>query len=195
MAVKLWALRANRPLPSGRFLVLISVWGWVRPQGHSAAGRIRSIEKSNDLIWIRTLWRVLSSKMWCREVRSMLRRQFLPPSSRSKISHTSIQQVASSILFVACKKKWYPFEHVLILYYIVTGRCHSTDADLVSTVTNTENYPITRNNKAKYCYRDNQPRIMRFGRVRVGDHYSVRSRLPEGRNFGGSAESRKRLRA
>jgi hypothetical protein len=34
-------------LPPGRFLVLISV----RPQGHSAAGRIRSTEKeSNDLI-------------------------------------------------------------------------------------------------------------------------------------------------
>jgi hypothetical protein len=34
--------RAGRPLPPGRFLVLISVRGW--------AGRIRSIEKFNDLI-------------------------------------------------------------------------------------------------------------------------------------------------
>jgi hypothetical protein len=39
MAVRLSALRAGRPLPPGRFLVLIS-----------AAGRIRSIEKSSDLI-------------------------------------------------------------------------------------------------------------------------------------------------
>jgi hypothetical protein len=35
-------------------LVLISVRGWVDPQGHSAAGRIRSIEKSNGLMSKRT---------------------------------------------------------------------------------------------------------------------------------------------
>jgi hypothetical protein len=44
MAVRLWALRVGRRLPPGRFLVLISVRG-CRPQGHSAAGRIRSIVK------------------------------------------------------------------------------------------------------------------------------------------------------
>jgi hypothetical protein len=49
MAVKLSALRAARPLPLGRFLVLISVRGRVDPQGHSAAGNITSIEKSNDI--------------------------------------------------------------------------------------------------------------------------------------------------
>jgi hypothetical protein len=41
MAVRLSALRAGLPLPPGSFLVLISV---SRPQGHIAAGRIRSIE-------------------------------------------------------------------------------------------------------------------------------------------------------
>jgi hypothetical protein len=40
MAVRLSALRASRPLPPGRFLVLISVRGRVGPQGHSVAGRI-----------------------------------------------------------------------------------------------------------------------------------------------------------
>jgi hypothetical protein len=44
------ASRVSRPLPPGRFLVLISVTG----QGHSAAGRIRPTEKANDLIGNRT---------------------------------------------------------------------------------------------------------------------------------------------
>jgi hypothetical protein len=41
MAARLSALRVGRVLPSGRFLVLISVRGSVDPQVHSAAGRIR----------------------------------------------------------------------------------------------------------------------------------------------------------
>jgi hypothetical protein len=44
MAVRLSALRAGRPLTSGRFLVLISVKRVSRPHGHSAAGKIRSIK-------------------------------------------------------------------------------------------------------------------------------------------------------
>jgi hypothetical protein len=40
------ALCAGRPLRPGRYLVLISVRGRVDPQGHSAAGMIRSIEKN-----------------------------------------------------------------------------------------------------------------------------------------------------
>jgi hypothetical protein len=40
----------RRPLPPGRFLVLISVKRLSRPQGHSAAGTIRSIERHDDLI-------------------------------------------------------------------------------------------------------------------------------------------------
>jgi hypothetical protein len=53
MAVRLSALRAGRPLPPGRFLVLICQ-RLNRPQNHSAAGRIRSIEKSNDITRNRT---------------------------------------------------------------------------------------------------------------------------------------------
>jgi hypothetical protein len=45
---------AGRPLPPGRFMVLISIRGWVDPRGHSAAGRIRSVEKSNGLFGNRT---------------------------------------------------------------------------------------------------------------------------------------------
>jgi hypothetical protein len=44
MAVKLSALRAGHLLPPGRSWY--SVRGWVDPQGHSAAGRITSVEKS-----------------------------------------------------------------------------------------------------------------------------------------------------
>jgi hypothetical protein len=47
MAVNLSVLSAGRPLPPGRFLVLISLRGWVDP---SAAGSIRAIKKFNDLI-------------------------------------------------------------------------------------------------------------------------------------------------
>jgi hypothetical protein len=44
LSSKVSALSAGRPLPSGRFLVLISVKRPSRPQGYSAARRIRSIE-------------------------------------------------------------------------------------------------------------------------------------------------------
>jgi hypothetical protein len=44
------ALSAGLPLPPWRFLVLISVRGWVDLRAIVAAGRIRSIEKSNDFI-------------------------------------------------------------------------------------------------------------------------------------------------
>jgi hypothetical protein len=49
MAVRLSALHVGRSLPPGKFPVLISV-RLSRPQGHIAAGRIRSNEKPNDLI-------------------------------------------------------------------------------------------------------------------------------------------------
>jgi hypothetical protein len=48
MAVRLSALRAVHPLPPGRFLVLII------SLSRSAAGRNRSVEKSDDLMWNRT---------------------------------------------------------------------------------------------------------------------------------------------
>jgi hypothetical protein len=50
MAVRLSGLRAGRPLHAGIVLVLISVKRLSRPQDHSAAGRIRSIENPNNLI-------------------------------------------------------------------------------------------------------------------------------------------------
>jgi hypothetical protein len=54
MALKLSGLRAGRPSPPGRFLVLISVKRLSRPHGHSVAGRIKLIKKFNDLIGDRT---------------------------------------------------------------------------------------------------------------------------------------------
>jgi hypothetical protein len=39
---------------TGKLLVVFSVRGWVDPRGHSVAGRIKSVEKSNGLIGIRT---------------------------------------------------------------------------------------------------------------------------------------------
>jgi hypothetical protein len=54
MAVRVWAWRAGRPshrrkIPGTHFCSRLS-----RTQGHSAAGRFRAIEKSNDLIGARS---------------------------------------------------------------------------------------------------------------------------------------------
>jgi hypothetical protein len=48
LVVRLSALSTRHPLLPGRFLVLIPIRGWVK--SHTEAGRIRSIEKSNNLI-------------------------------------------------------------------------------------------------------------------------------------------------
>jgi hypothetical protein len=50
MTARLSALRTGRPLPPGRFLILISVRDRVDPKAHSATRRIRWIENFNDLI-------------------------------------------------------------------------------------------------------------------------------------------------
>jgi hypothetical protein len=49
MAVRLPTLHASRPLPPRRFLELICVKRLHRPQCHSAAGRIRSVEKASGI--------------------------------------------------------------------------------------------------------------------------------------------------
>jgi hypothetical protein len=54
MAVKLSALCAGRPLPPRKIPGTHICQRLSRPQGHNAAGRIRSIEKSNDPIGNKT---------------------------------------------------------------------------------------------------------------------------------------------
>jgi hypothetical protein len=54
MAVRLSALRASRRFTHQEDFSTSFCWSMSRPQGHNAAGRIRSIEKSNVLIWIRS---------------------------------------------------------------------------------------------------------------------------------------------
>jgi hypothetical protein len=54
MATKLPALRAGRPLQPRKIPGTHFCQKLRRPQGHSADGRIRSIEKFNDLIGSRT---------------------------------------------------------------------------------------------------------------------------------------------
>jgi hypothetical protein len=54
MAVRLLALHGNRPLPPQEDSWYSFLLEAELPQDHNAAGKIRSIEKSNDLIGIRT---------------------------------------------------------------------------------------------------------------------------------------------
>jgi hypothetical protein len=56
--VRLSALRTGRLYPQEIFLVLISVRGSSRPQGHRAAGRIMSMKKSNYTIGNQTRGRI-----------------------------------------------------------------------------------------------------------------------------------------
>jgi hypothetical protein len=95
MAVSLTALRAGRPLPLGRFLVLISVRVWVNPR---AIKRLEGLsELKNPMISSGIETATFRFVAWClkqlhyrgpylRILDRLLtfRRNILPPSSRSK---------------------------------------------------------------------------------------------------------------
>jgi hypothetical protein len=52
MAVRMLALRASSPLPPGRFLVLISVRGWVDPRaivGLEGLGKLKNPLTSSEI--------------------------------------------------------------------------------------------------------------------------------------------------
>jgi hypothetical protein len=49
MAARLSALRADRPLPPGRFLVLFSIGGWVDPRSIVRLKGFGQLKKSSDL--------------------------------------------------------------------------------------------------------------------------------------------------
>jgi hypothetical protein len=54
MAVRLSPLRADRPLPTGRFLVLISARGRVDPRAIVRLEGLGKLKKSNDIMGTRT---------------------------------------------------------------------------------------------------------------------------------------------
>jgi hypothetical protein len=51
MAVSLSALRPGRPLPAGRFLVVIFIRGWIDPGAVVPLEGFGKLKKSNNLIW------------------------------------------------------------------------------------------------------------------------------------------------
>jgi hypothetical protein len=56
MAVRLSALRAGLPSPARRFLLLISVWGWVDPSAIVRLERLRQMNVNNNWAWSTTHW-------------------------------------------------------------------------------------------------------------------------------------------
>jgi hypothetical protein len=101
MAVRLSGLCAGCPLPPRRFLVLISVRGWVNPRCHSASGKVRSIEKSNDLIGLRT--------------------HDLPACSIVP-QPTTLPRALRLYMSISVKQYWKDFQHIWLLKHNYTSR-------------------------------------------------------------------------
>jgi hypothetical protein len=97
MVARLSALRAGHPLIPGRFLVLISIRGWVNPQGNISAGKIRSDEKSSD---IRNWTHNFLACGMCRDNAQATVPHWAPPEYKSRALSLSLDQPTDNLVTI-----------------------------------------------------------------------------------------------